>query len=89
MFRVLADSTEPPGVVTVILPLVAPAGITNFNEVELAPDNNVTASEPTVTVAPFRDVPLTVTTVTPFLPVAGENDETIGAGGVTVNDLVK
>ena len=85
----LVDSTEPPGVVTVIFPLVEPAGITNLNEVELAPGRTVTAVVPTVAVAPLRAVPLTVTTVTPFLPVAGENDETIGAGGVTVNDLVK
>ena len=84
----LADVAEPPPVVTVILPLVAPAGITNFSEVELAPAETVTGVDPMVTVAPVREVPLTVTTVTPFLPVVGVNDETVGVGGVTVNDLV-
>ena len=84
----LADVAEPPPVVTVIFPLVAPAGITNFSEVELAPAETVTGVDPMVTVAPVRLVPLTLTTVTPFLPVVGVNDVTVGVGGVTVNDLV-
>lgn len=84
----LAEISEPPPVVTVILPLVAPAGITNFSEVELAPADTVTEVDPIFTVAPVRLVPFTVTTVTPFLPVVGVNDVTVGVGGVTVNDEV-
>lgn len=86
--RAAADSTVPPGVVTVIFPLVASAGITNFSDVELAPGSKVTAVEPTVTVAPLSAVPLTVTTVTPFLP-DGVKLETVGVGGVTAKPLVK
>jgi hypothetical protein len=85
---VLDEVAEPPAVVTVILPLVAPAGITNFSDVELAPADSVTGVDPMVTVAPVRAVPLTVTAVTPFLPVVGVNDVTVGVGGITVNDLV-
>ena len=86
--RVAAEVAEPPAVVTVILPLLAPAGITNFREVELAPADSVTGVDPMVTVAPVREVPLTVTAVTPFLPVVGVNDAIAGVGGITVNDLV-
>ena len=84
----LDEFVEPPAVVTVILPVAAPAGITNFSEVALAPGDNVTGVDPMVTVASVRAVPLTVTTVRPFLPVVGVNDVIVGVGGVTVNDGV-
>ena len=50
----LDEVAEPPTVVTVILPLVAPAGIVNFSEVEVAPEDSVTGVDPIVTVAPVR-----------------------------------
>ena len=84
----LAEVAEPPPVVTVILPLVAPVGIVNFSEVEVAPADSVTGFDPMVTVAPVRLVPLTVTSVRPFLPVVGVKDVTVGVGGVTVNEDV-
>ena len=85
---VLDEVTEPADVVTVILPLVAPAGITNLSDVALAPGDTVTGVDPMVTVASVRAVPLMVTTVTPFLHVVGVNDVTVGVGGVTVNEEV-
>ena len=84
----LDEVAEPPPVVTVILPLIAPAGIVNFSEVEVVPADSVTGVDPIVTVAPVRLVPLRVTSVTPFLPVVGVNDVTVGVGGVTVNEEV-
>ena len=84
----LDEIAEPPAVVTVILPLVAPAGIMNLSEVALAPADTVTGVDPMVTVASVRLVPLTVTSVTPFLPVVGVKDVTVGVGGVTVNEEV-
>lgn len=86
--RLVAELAVPPPVVIVILPVDAPAGITNFSDVAVAPAETVTGVEPIVTVAPDRLVPFTETTVTPFLPDVGVNDVTVGAGGVTVNDLV-
>lgn len=86
--NVAVDVALPPAVVTVILPDDAPAGIMNFSDVELAPDATVTWVEPTVTVAPSRLVPFTVTKVTPLRPVAGVKEVTVGAGGTTVNESV-
>ena len=84
----MLEETVPPAVVTLILPVVAPAGITNLNDVEFAPADKVTDVVPTVTVAPVRLVPFTVTIATPFLPVDGVKEVTVGAGGVTVNESV-
>ena len=84
----LDEFAEPPPVVTVILPLTAPAGIVNFSEVEVKPADSVTGVDPMVTVAPVRLVPLTVTSVRPFLHVVGMKDVTVGVGGVTVNEEV-
>jgi hypothetical protein len=88
MVKLAAELADPPPVVTLTLPDVAPAGITNFSDVEVAPAETVTAVEPIVTVAPSKLVPFRVTTVTPFLPVVGVNDVTVGAGGVTVKEAV-
>jgi len=60
-----------------------------LNDVAVAPADSVTATEPTVTVAPRRFVPFTVTMAEPFLPEAGVKEATVGAGGTTVNELVK
>ena len=70
------------------MPLVAPAGIVNFKAVAVAPELIVTAVPFRVTVAFNRLVPLTLTTVVPFVPVAGVNDLMVGAGGTTVNESV-
>jgi hypothetical protein len=75
----------PPGVVTVIFPLVAPLGTVvmilvpdPFTEKELA------ATPPNVTaVAPVKPVPLIVTEV-PTGPLDGENEEIVGAAAVVV-----
>lgn len=78
----------PPAVVIEIFPVVAPEGITNFSEVEEAPEATVTAVPFRVTDAPSRLVPLTVITATPFLPVVGVKEVMVGAGGTTVNDAL-
>jgi hypothetical protein len=85
--KLVAELAVPPAVVTLILPVVAPAGITNFRSVAVAPALTVTEVEPIVTVAPSRFVPFTETTA-PLLPEAGVNEVTVGVGGTTVNEAV-
>ena len=75
----------PPGVVTVIFPVVAPLGTVAMI---LVPDpfteNEFAATPPNVTaVAPVRPVPLIVTEV-PTGPLDGENEEIVGAAAVVV-----
>jgi hypothetical protein len=77
----------PPGAVTVIVPVVAPAGTVAVIFV-LEVTVKVVAEVPLklTAVLPVRFVPLMVTTV-PTGPLAGENEVKVG-GGATLNVLV-
>jgi hypothetical protein len=83
----LALVATPPGVVTLSVPVVAPAGTVAWiavaevtvKEVALTP-LNATA------VAPLKFVPLIVTLV-PTGPLVGEKLDIVGGGGTTVNAL--
>jgi hypothetical protein len=76
----------PPGVVTEILPVVAPEGTTavifvaelTVNDVALTPLN---FTDVVVNPVPLKFVPLIVTVV-PTGPLVGENEEIVGAGAV-------
>src|SRR5262245_25618941 len=77
----------PPGVVTVILPVVAPVGTAVLICV---PDTTVkVAAVPLnrTALAPPKFVPVIVTAV-PTWPLVGANDAIVGAGGVTVKSVV-
>ncbi len=70
---------EPPGVVTPILPVIAPVGTVAVICVTEFTVNCVAATPPKVTlVAPVSAVPVMVTDV-PTAPLAGENPVTVGA----------
>ena len=83
----VADVTEPPGVVTlmVTVPAVSAGVLTTI--FVAASDVTVAALPPKVTaVAPLRWVPLMVTTVPPVVePVAGANVVIVGAGVTNLN----
>jgi hypothetical protein len=67
----------PPAVVTAMGPDVAPAGTLNVSEVPVLVVMPTGVPLSVTPVAPFRFVPLTVTTV-PAPPLGGANDDTIG-----------
>src|SRR5262245_20797583 len=73
----------PPGVVTVILPLVAPAGIDVLIWVPEATVRVANVPLKRTAVAPPKLVPVIVTAA-PTRPLAGANAVMVGAGGVTV-----
>lgn len=69
----------PPGVVTLMRPVVAPAGTAVVICVSDATVNAAEVFENFTLVAPAKAVPVTVTAV-PILPFAGLNDVIVGAG---------
>jgi hypothetical protein len=74
----------PPGVTTLTVPLVAPAGTDAVIEVELTTLNDVTDVPLNFTaVAPVKFVPVIVTVV-PTGPDVGVKEEMVGEGSVTV-----
>jgi len=82
----------PSGVVTLTLPVVAPAGtVAEIDEAELTVKMVALVPLNLTAVAPFRFVPVIDTTV-PTLPLAGESEEIVGTGGgvvtVKVDELV-
>jgi hypothetical protein len=80
--------TVPPGVVTAIAPVVEPVGIVAVILVALFTVKLVAAVPFTVTaVAPVKLLPVSVT-VEPIGPDVGVNDVIVGAGAVTVKELV-
>jgi hypothetical protein len=75
----------PPGVVTEIVPVVAPAGTVAVTCVAESTVNDVAATPLNLTaVAPVRFVPV-ITTVAPTAPEVGVNEVTLGAG-IIVNE---
>jgi hypothetical protein len=80
--------TVPPGVTTLIFPLLAPLGTLTFNLVAVSETMVVAFVPPKVTlVAPDRFVPLMVT-VAPTRPLAGIC-EMVGAGTMQSDALVE
>jgi len=76
--------TDPPGVATAILPVVAPVGTVAVIEVAELTVNMVAAVPLNLTtVAPVRFVPVIVTVV-PTGPLVGVKEDIVGAGTVTV-----
>jgi hypothetical protein len=75
----------PPGVVTLILPVVAPLGTVAVMDVADAMPNEQVVPFSLTAVAPVKFVPVIVTFV-PTGPLAGVKDVIVGAGVVTVND---
>ena len=73
----------PPGVVTLIEPLRAPAGTVAVIDVPEATVNVALVPANVTFVVPVKFVPVIVTFV-PTGPLVGVNDEMVGAGGVTV-----
>lgn len=85
--KLVALVAVPPGVVTAIVPVVAPVGTVAVIVVALA--LKVVAAVPLklTAVAPVKLVPVSVT-VEPIGPDVGVNDVIVGAGAVTVKELV-
>jgi hypothetical protein len=79
------DVAVPPGVVTAIGPVVAPAGTVNESCVSEATEKETEVPLSVTPVAPVKPVPVTVTDV-PAVPLAGENDEMVG-GTATMKDV--
>src|SRR6476469_4359817 len=85
--KLVALAVVPPGVVTPIVPLVAPAGTVKVMVVPFTTVKPVMATPFNVTaVAPVRLVPVMVT-VAPLAAVVGEKLVIVGAGTVTVKVL--
>ena len=71
----------PPGVVTLTLPVVAPAGtVAEIDEAELTVKMVALVPLNLTAVAPFKLVPV-IETFVPTLPLVGESDEIVGGGG--------
>lgn len=82
----LALVAVPPGVVTVISPDAAPLGTAAVIDVPETTVNDALVPAKLTAVAPVKAAPEIVTFV-PTGPLAGVNDEMVGAGGVTVKAL--
>jgi hypothetical protein len=74
----VALTTEATGVVTVILPVVAPAGTVAVTVVAVLGVNTAVVPLNLTEVTPLRFVPVMVTLV-PVFPLAGANDVIVGA----------
>jgi hypothetical protein len=74
----------PPGVVTAINPVTAPAGTVALTEVPEMIVNDALVPPNVTLVAPVKLLPVIVTLV-PTGPLVGVKDEMVGAGTVTVN----
>ena len=70
-----------PGVVTEILPVVAPAGTVAVIEVDETTVKPAAEPLKSTLVAPVKLVPVIVTTVVPAGPLGGEKPEMVGGGG--------
>jgi hypothetical protein len=84
--KAFAVVAVPPGVVTAISPVEAPAGTIAVSDVADATVKDALVPPKVTLVVPVKFVPVTVTFV-PTGPLVGVNDEMVGAGTVTVNGV--
>jgi hypothetical protein len=76
--KLVALVAVPTGVVTVIVPVVAPAGTTAVTEVAVFAENVAVTPLNLTDVTPVRFVPV-MTTLVPTGPLVGANDVIVGA----------